>query len=358
MDLSALETPGEGYVLVADGERSYPFAIAEDPYEGLRLDALNFYYTQRSGVEIDGAIAGAEYARPAGHVSSPSSGAINQGDLDVPCQPPEDSELYYGEPWTCDYTLDVVGGWYDAGDHGKYVVNGGISVFQLLSIFERTKMAPTADLGALGDGSLRIPETGNGVPDVLDEARFELEFFLKMIVPEGEPQAGLVHHKIHDFHWTGLPLMPDEDPNLRWLHRPSTAATLNLAATAAQGARIFAPYDAAFAAQLLAAARTTWAAALETPDLFAPPEDGADGGGAYQDNYVGDEFYWAAAELYLTTGEEEFLDYVLSSDLHTADVFISAGISWFNVAALARMDLAAIPSALPDRQAVIDSVIE
>ena len=109
---------------------------------------------------------------------------------------------------------------------------------------------------------------------------------------------------------------------------------------------------------LLAAARTTWAAALETPDLFAPPEDGADGGGAYHDNYVGDEFYWAAAELYLTTGEEEFLEHVLISDLHTADVFISAGISWFNVAALARMDLAAIPSALPDRQAVIDSVIE
>ena len=119
------------------------------------------------------------------------------------------------EPWTCDYTRDVTGGWYDAGDHGKYVVNGGISVAQLMQEYERTLTAPTASRRALGDGTLAIPESGNGVPDLLDEARWELEWMLKMQVPAGEPYAGLAHHKVHDANWTGLPTDPAADPQAR-----------------------------------------------------------------------------------------------------------------------------------------------
>jgi endoglucanase len=78
------------------------------------------------------------------------------------------------------------------------------------------------------------PRPGNYVPDILDEARHELEYILSMQVPRGEPLAGMVHHKIHDKEWTKLGTLPYEDPKLRWLHRPSTAETLRLAATAAQ----------------------------------------------------------------------------------------------------------------------------
>ncbi len=357
VDFSSLTTIGDGYALVADGETSHPFSIGTESYEQLRLDSLDLYYTQRSGEEIDGALAGEAYARPAGHSVAPGDGEINQGDLGVPCQPADDSLAIYGEPWTCDYTLDVVGGWYDAGDHGKYVVNGGISVYQLLNAFERTKTAPSTDLGALSDATLSIPEAGNGVPDVLDEARHELEFFLSMMVPEGEPLAGMAHHKVHDNVWTGLPLLPHKDPNARWLHRPSTAATLNLAATAAQGARIFAPYDAQFAKTLLKAAHRAWNAALSNPVLYAPAADGNSGGGPYDDGDVTDEFYWAAAELYLTTGKQKYLDAVLASPHHTADVFPAGGFSWGSVAALGRMALATTPSSLPDRDAVIASVV-
>ena len=165
----------------------------------------------------------------------------------MPCIGPRD----YYDGWTCDYTLDVSGGWYDAGDHGKYVVNGGISVAQLLGTYERTLTASSATPGALGDGTLDLPEHGNGVPDVLDEARWELEWMQKMIAPSGE-YAGMVHHKVHDEGWTGLPLLPANDPQVRSLHRPSTAATLNVAAVAAQGARLFREYDPAFADSLLA----------------------------------------------------------------------------------------------------------
>jgi len=357
-DFSALTKTGDGFVAVIGDVVSYPFSIAKDPYETLRIDSLNFYYTQRSGIEIDGDIAGPLYARPAGHVSSPGSGDANQGDNDVPCQPADNSAPIYGEPWTCDYTLDVTGGWYDAGDQGKYVVNGGIAVHQLLNIIERTGWAPNVDQGALGDGSLAIPESDNGVPDLLDEVRYELEFFLKMVVPAGDPLAGMVHHKVHDHEWTGLPLLPHQDDKLRWLHRPSTAATLNLAATAAQAARIYKKYDKAFSAKLLAAAESAWAAALAHPDLYAPASDGASGGGPYNDADVSDEFYWAAAELYLTTEKCKYLDFVQASPHHTGEVFTTAGFIWYEMAALARLDLATVPSALPDVDDVQASVLE
>lgn len=169
--------------------------------------------------------------------------APNKGDTDVPCQ-----------PGVCDYRLDVSGGWYDAGDHGKYVVNGGISVAQLMSTYERTLTAPDAESAELGDGELRVPERDNGVPDILDEARWEMDFLIKMQVPAGKPLAGMAHHKMHDAEWTGLPMKPHLDPQQRELHPPSTAATLNLAAAAAQCARLYAPFDKAFADRCLRAA--------------------------------------------------------------------------------------------------------
>lgn len=342
IDFSAVATPGSDYRLTADGQTSHPFDIG-DVYAALRQDSLQFFAIQRSGIPIDGALFGDQYARPAGHLGVPP----NQGDTSVPCQ-----------PGRCDYQLDVRGGWYDAGDHGKYVVNGGIATYQLLSTFERNLTAPTADPGALNDNTLRVPERGNGVPDILDEARWELEFLMRMQVPAGQPLAGMAHHKIHDQFWTGLPLAPEDDPVLRELHPPNTAATLNLAATTAHCARLFAPYDAPFANRCLAAARTAYAAAKANPNMLADPNDGT-GGGAYSDGVVSDEFYWAAAELYLTTGESQYLAELRTSSHHTGTVFAPNGFNWPDTAALGRLDLATVPNGLPaaERQRVRDSVI-
>ncbi|WP_369373227.1 glycoside hydrolase family 9 protein [Promicromonospora sp. Populi] len=338
-----------GAHLVVGTESSHPFDITGDLYQDLRTDSMRFFYTNRSGTPIDGAIAGAEYARPAGHVGV----APNQGDVAVPCQEPKP----WMDSWTCDYTLDVTGGWYDAGDHGKYVVNGGIATHQLLSTYERTLYADVVDEGALADSTLSVPERGNGVPDILDEARWNLEFMLAMQVPDGEPLAGMAHHKVHDVSWTGLPLLPSADPRARALHRPSTAATLNLAAVAATGARLWERLDPAFSAELLRASRTAYAAAVAHPALFAPRADGESGGGPYNDDDVTDEFYWAAAELYLTTGEARFARDLRANPLHRADVF-SDGFYWGSVAALGRLDLATVPSRLADRAWVRRSVVE
>ncbi|MGW1721132.1 glycoside hydrolase family 9 protein [Streptomyces sp. NPDC002156] len=341
IDFGAYRKRATGLTLVADGETSRPFDIDASAYDQLRLDSLKYYYTQRSGIEIRNDLRPG-YARPAGHVDV----APNQGDSNVPCQ-----------PGVCDYTLDVTGGWYDAGDHGKYVVNGGISTWELLSTYERALYARTGQRGALGDGTLDIPESGNKVPDVLDEARWELEFLLKMQVPDGQPLAGMAHHKMHDEQWTGLPLLPSADPQKRELHPPTTEATLNLAATAAQAARLYRPYDHTFSAHALAVARKAWTAALAHPDIHPDPNDGT-GGGAYPDTDARDEFYWAAAELYLTTGEKAFEQHILNSPIHTADIFVPLGFDWARTAAAGRLDLATVPNRLPGRDKVRQSVIK
>ncbi|WP_405775059.1 glycoside hydrolase family 9 protein [Streptomyces sp. NBC_01538] len=341
IDFGSYRKGGTGLTLVADGETSRPFDIGASAYDRLRRDSLKYYYTQRSGIAIRGDLRPG-YARPAGHVDV----APNQGDSKVPCQ-----------PGVCDYTLDVTGGWYDAGDHGKYVVNGGISTWELLSTYERALHARTGQRDQLGDGTLAIPESGNKVPDILDEARWELEFMLKMQVPAGQPLAGMAHHKIHDEKWTGLPLLPSDDPQKRELHPPTTEATLNLAATAAQAARLYRPYDRPFAARALAVARKAWTAALAHPALHADPND-ATGGGAYNDTDAQDEFYWAATELYLSTGEKAFEQHILNSPVNTADIFLPLGFDWARTAAAARLDLATVPSKLPGRDRIRQSVLK
>lgn len=320
-DFSPFKAAGEGYTLSVAAATSLPFTIGRDAYDSLRRDALAYFYHNRSGAPIEAEYVGEEYARAAGHLGT----APNTGDTHVPCL-----------PGTCDYSLDVRGGWYDAGDHGKYVVNGALAAWQLMDLYERS--LHQVDLEGLRDGLLRIPEAGNRVPDVLDEARWEMEFLLRMQVPTGQPLAGMAHHKVHDVAWTGLPLAPANDPQPRYLHPPSTAATLNLAATAAQCARIWAVWDKAFAQRCRTAAESAWQAAADHPDRYAP--DGGVGGGAYDDTDAADEFSWAAAELYATTGKRSYLPAVTSKI--TAD-----GFSWQATGALTDLTIARLPGRFP-----------
>jgi endoglucanase len=332
-DFSSFHKPGDGYKLRVGNDTSYPFGVARDLYKKLKYDALAYFYHNRSGIAITMPYAGdAKWTRPAGHLS----------DKSVPCAPGSG----------CTYSLDVTGGWYDAGDHGKYVVNGGIAVWTMLDQYERAKHLGSS-VGDFADGKMNIPENKNGVPDILDEARYELEFMLRMQVPENNPLAGMVHHKVHDEKWTALGLAPHEDPLKRYLRPPSTAATLNLAATAAQAARIWKTIDPAFAAKCLTAAERAWAAAQAHPDVYALASDNS-GGGPYDDNNVTDEFYWAAAELFVTTGKEPYKTFVTHSPLFKTIPSSASGVgegtmsamTWQSTAALGTITLAVVPSSL------------
>jgi endoglucanase len=339
LDFGAAAAQGEGFVLRAGAAESDPFDIQPDIYERMKYDALAYFYHNRSGTPIEMPYAGEEkWTRRAGH----------QPDR-ARCTPGEVLARTGWDAQPCDYELDVTGGWYDAGDHGKYVVNGGIATWTLLNLYERSSLLGNGARD-FGDGKLNIPEAGNGVPDILDEARWQLEFMLKMQVPAGKPLAGMAHHKVHDDAWTDLPLAPHDDARTRYLRPPSTAATLNLAACAAQAARIFEPFDVAFSRRLLAAAESAYDAARKHPGLLAP-DDARDGGGPYNDDYVDDDFYWAAAELYLTTGRAVYGADLSRSAHHTrlkgADG-IESIMTWGTTDGLGAISLAVAARGLPE----------
>jgi len=344
IDFSAIETPGNGYRIRSGGLESVPFEISDEIYRKIKTDALAYFYHNRSGIEIEAQYAGADWARPAGHLSDDS----------VTCFKGQDADGWNWEG--CDYSLDVSGGWYDAGDFGKYVVNGGISAWTLQNLYERFPQA-------YPDGALSIPENANGISDLLDEARWEMEFLLSMQVPDGQPNAGMAHHKMHDRTWAGMPMVPptevDNDSQHesssagRYLYPPSTAATLNLAATAAQCARIWEELDPAFASQCLAAAEKAWEAARANPEIYAGNTPG-DGGGNYDNTVVADEFYWAAAELFITTGEQKYLDFLLKTSLFAR----SGQFDWGHTAPLGTLSLAILENDLPaGQQALVEDSI-
>ncbi|HXT99162.1 MAG TPA: glycoside hydrolase family 9 protein [Polyangia bacterium] len=339
IDFSTYKTPGKDYTLWVSGEGSHPFDIGKDVYKKLKYDALAYFYQTRSGIEIKMPFAGGkQWTRPAGHVNV----APNKGDKDVPCL----------EGSGCDYKLDVTGGWYDAGDQGKYVVNGGIAAWLLMNEYERAVARGTD--GEFKDGKMNIPEKKNKIPDLLDEARWEIAFLLKMQVPDGQPKAGMVHHKVHDKEWTEIGTPPDKDDKPRFLWPPSTAATLNLAATAAQCARVFEKVDKAFAAKCLAAAEKAWTAAQANPAVYAGTS--AVGGGPYDDSNVSDEFYWAAAELYITTKKDAYKAFLEKSPFFKKVPTVQGSdgmpvaFDWGNVGALGTISLALVPNLLPPQE--------
>jgi endoglucanase len=324
LDFSAFTEPCESCRLGSGDAVSAPFRVAEDALTPLVASALEYFYYNRSGTPIVMPYAGQpQWARPAGHLN----------DAKVSCHPEH----------PCDYSLDASGGWYDAGDYGKYLVNGGLALFLLQNLYEHQRWS---GVSAFEDGALAIPEQSNSIPDLLDEARWEADFFLRMQIPSG-PLAGMAHHKIHGDDWTSLGTAPADDTQTRYLYPASTAATLNLAATAAQASRLYRDHDSGFAARALAVAESAYEAALAHPTEFASTE--ANGGGPYDDRFVEDEFAWAAAELWLSTDAPRYWQALRSSPLFGAvpslveaprsDAGHYRALTWQNVEALGTFSL-------------------
>lgn len=359
-DFSAIKEAQEDLMLIVDGSPSHPFRINDDIYSELKHDALGYFYQNRSGIEIKEEFVQREnLARPAGHPNEI-----------VTCFRGTDNK---GNRWPgCDFQMDLTGGWYDAGDHGKYVVNGGISTWTLLNLYERSLWIDHAS-EPFADGKQPMPEAGNGVNDLLDEARWNMEFMLKMQIPEGKKvfapvgnqeaditklklteidASGLVFHKIADERWTGHPLPPHLDTMKRSVGQPSTAATLNLAATAAQCARIWKDIDGDFAKQCLEASKRAWKAANQHPEIYA--YDNFTGSGPYGDSKLADEFYWAAVELFITTGEDKYFKVLSKSPVYLAtpvgDASGDGDLFWQDLSSAGTISLALVPSKLGKKQ--------
>lgn len=175
---------------------------------------------------------------------------------------------------------DVSGGWHDAGDYGRYTVPGAKAVIDLLAAY---RIAPDAFIG--------IP--------VLEEARYELEWLLKM-----HREDGAAYHKVTCADFCGF-IMPEEEREPLFLSPVSTAATADLAAALTIGALSFRVSDPAFSERCREAALKA-CRFLDTAPLlpFKNPEGIVTGEYPEEDGSLEDELFLAAAAEYALTWEE------------------------------------------------------
>jgi endoglucanase len=274
-DFTQVSKPGTYTLRLNTGRVTAPFEIKKGVL-GPALDAsIKSFYFQRASMAIEKPYGGA-WSRAAGH--------------------PDDHCLFHPSSGKTGGTLNSPGGWYDAGDYGKYVVNAAISAGQMLNLLE---MYPEAT----GD-HMDIPESGNGIPDLLDEIRYELDWLMTM-----QDEDGGVFHKLTALNFAGF-IMPEDYDLDRYIIGKGTFSTLTFTAVMAQAARICAEWDPAFASAALLAAEEGWSWAMAHPEVyFMNPEDVVTG--QYGDSDSSDDFYWAAAELLISTGKSMYLDYLM-----------------------------------------------
>lgn len=271
---SCLIKPGDYYITVdAPGiEKSPRFKIGHNVYQPLLTDAARYFYYQRSGIDLT------EKYCP---------------DYPRKDRTPQDTAAILESNPTV--TRDVSQGWFDAGDLGKYVSTGAGTLSNLFWSFE---LFPWV----YKDNQFNIPESGNGVPDILDEARWELDWILKM----QEEASGGFYAQVQsddDGKITKRIIKDKEGNNANVKPTDSTACA---AAVLAQAALLYAKYDVAFAQKCLKAAKSAWLYLEQHPDNIKAT-------GPYSvDTDLSDRF-WAAAALYRATGEPKYNFYFLAN---------------------------------------------
>lgn len=313
-DFSALRLKGRFVVAVPGLGHSYVFEISDDAGRQTAIASLKGYYYQRASMPLEERYAG-KWHRPAGH---PDTQVYIHASA-------ADSLRREGT------VIASPGGWYDAGDYNKYIVNSGITMGTLLSAYE--------DFPAyFRKLHTNIPESGDGVPDILNEVIYNLRWMLTM----QSPYDGGVYHKCTNAGFDKM-IMPAMATARRYVVQKSTAATLDFAAVTAQAARVLAEFKKelpGLADSCLRASEEAWEWAEQHPavaynqnklnEMFQP----AVSTGAYGDGNFADEWLWAAAELYITTRNKKY-SAVLEKHLND-----NVGLpSWANVGMLAYYSL-------------------
>lgn len=230
VDIGALDAPGTYTIAVGD-ETSDPFVVGTGVYREALHAGLKSFYFQRTRCALPEPYAvwqGDKYLRKG---VSHAHGDVGWDLEDYPKKK---------RRW------QVEGGWHDAGNFDMYIPSTAPSAQALLMAYE---WAPAL----FDDRSLNIPESGNGIPDLLDEVEWGLVWVLSLQEPGGAFRA-----REAVMEWS--PECPaDEDETVRWISGPSSAATAKAVAVLAQAARVYAPHDAAFAARCERAAKQGWA---------------------------------------------------------------------------------------------------
>jgi hypothetical protein len=161
-DFSTVTQPGTYAIVDAQsGEQSFAFEIATDIYRKLLVTATRMFFYQRSGFPKKTPYADARWQDDAAFLG-----------------PGQDTEArFVNDKQNASLARDLRGGWFDAGDTNKYVTFAATPVHQLLSAYTQAPAVWTDDFN--------IPESGNGLPDLIDEIRFELDWLQRMQDDDG-----------------------------------------------------------------------------------------------------------------------------------------------------------------------------
>ncbi|MCC7373086.1 MAG: glycoside hydrolase family 9 protein [Verrucomicrobiales bacterium] len=292
-DFSALDQPGE-YRLEADGlPPSATFRIDAQVYHEPFRVVVRGMYLWRCGTAVHGNHHGQTFAHGPCH--------LEDAWLDFVGQPGE--------------RVDATGGWHDAGDYNKYVVNAGVTVGAMLRAWEDFEPA-------VRQVPLNLPEAGQPAPEFLAELRWELDWLLKM-----QRADGSAYHKLSTTNFGGF-ILPDLEKSRRYMTPVGTAATADLVAMLAQASRVFRSVDPDRAAKYLDAAQRGRAFLRAHPEDLRPNLAGfTTGGYGTRDP---DDRLWAAAELWETTGDPESLA-DLENRIREAQGKFDTDFDWGNV---------------------------
>ena len=288
-DFSQFTTSGTYKITAKNAGESSAFVIGNDVYKNLFDDTVKMLYLQRCGSKLTKDYAG-DFAHSACHT--------------------EEATIYGTKE-----KKDVSGGWHDAGDYGRYVVSGAKAVADLLLAFE--------DFGSVFGDDTGIPESGNKVPDVLDEARYELEWLLKM----QDNTSGGVHHKVTGLNFEGNIVMPQEVKDEQFIMPISTCATGDFSAVMAMASRVYKKYDASFAKKCLEASKSALGYMEKNLGQAGYTNPHEVKTGEYGDSVNKDEYLWALCELYKTTEKPEYQSKI--SSIHISS--LEDGLGWMGV---------------------------
>lgn len=322
-DFSPLKQAGSYYLDVAGVGHSWDFQIASDIYRNTYYLAARSFYGQRCGTAVDLGPQSPQFRHAICHTIGNYDSSSGTTGNHISAK-----------------------GWHDAGDYGRYVVNSGISTGTLLWAWEIYH-------DRIVSSSLDIPESGGATPDLLSEVRWNLDWMLSM-----QDTDGGVFHKQTSTHFCGF-IMPEADSlpssviGSGQTPFKTSCATADLAAVAAIAARLFKPYDAAYADTCLRAARSAWKWLGQHPAVvFRNPANVTTG--EYGDNDCSDELLWAASELWRTTGERPYHDYYLAHYQAFLDKLTATDPqSWAQVSPLALWGYALDSRADPEASSAI-----
>jgi len=307
-------TEGTYMVHIPDVGYSNPFEIKNAVYDDLLKSSIKAFYYQRCSSPIEEEFGGT-WSRKSGQADTliyihPS--AYTEG---------RDNPMF---------TFSSPGGWYDAGDYNKYIVNCGITMYTLLSIVESYPEF-SAKL------KLNIPEKNNALPDVLDEILYNLRWMLTM----QDPADGGVYHKLTHENFEPME-MPNQIDLKRYVMPKTTAASLDFCAVMAQASRVLAPFEAqlpGLADSCMSSAIKAWTWAKLNPKVYYDQHEINQKfkpivyTGTYGDGMLYDEFQWAATELLISTGNGIF-----SQEIDVANTTYDLP-NWSNVQTLGLISL-------------------